>query len=149
MDKCVIGFIFSEDKRFVALIEKNKPPWQRGRLNGIGGKIEDGETPLETIVREVKEESDYETSAAQWAHYARMHGKHNDGDGGPFSVDCFATVGNLGEIKSMEHEEIIIVNTDWLHRWQAKMIENLPWLLFLALDHLRDGRPEFAEIVYP
>jgi 8-oxo-dGTP pyrophosphatase MutT (NUDIX family) len=29
----------------VLLIEKQKPAWQRGKLNGVGGKIEPGENP--------------------------------------------------------------------------------------------------------
>jgi hypothetical protein len=29
------------------------------------------------------------------------------------------------------------------------MIENLPWLIPLALDSLNDGRPHFTESRYP
>ena len=42
----VAGFLFSRDGSLLALILKNKPDWQKGKLNAIGGKIEDGETPL-------------------------------------------------------------------------------------------------------
>lgn len=48
----VAGFMFNEDRTRVALIEKQKPDWQRGKLNGIGGKIEDDESPVEAMTSE-------------------------------------------------------------------------------------------------
>lgn len=41
----------------VLLVLKDKPAWQKGRLNLVGGKIEPGETPEQAAVRELKEES--------------------------------------------------------------------------------------------
>lgn len=41
----------------VALIRKEKPEWQRNKLNGIGGKIEPGETSYAAMVREFREET--------------------------------------------------------------------------------------------
>jgi hypothetical protein len=51
MTKYVVGLAFDDEGR-VALIEKNRPAWQRGLLNGIGGKIEGDEMPVETMIRE-------------------------------------------------------------------------------------------------
>lgn len=47
----VVGFMFSSDKTLVTLIRKNRPKWMNGKLNGVGGKIEIGETPLQAMVR--------------------------------------------------------------------------------------------------
>lgn len=44
----------------VLLVLKNKPGWQKGRYNLVGGKIEKGETPIEAAIRELKEESGLE-----------------------------------------------------------------------------------------
>lgn len=52
----VVGFLFSTNKKEVVLIKKNRPDWQKGLLNGIGGHIED-ETPLEAMKREFLEET--------------------------------------------------------------------------------------------
>jgi 8-oxo-dGTP pyrophosphatase MutT (NUDIX family) len=41
----------------ILVVEKNKPDWQKGKYNLLGGKIEDGETPKEAAERELKEES--------------------------------------------------------------------------------------------
>lgn len=43
----------------VLLVLKNKPTWQNGRLNLIGGKIEPGESPEDAAKRELKEESGF------------------------------------------------------------------------------------------
>ena len=40
MKKYVLTFLFTSDYKNVWLIEKNRPNWQKGSLNGIGGKIE-------------------------------------------------------------------------------------------------------------
>lgn len=42
------------------LILKNKPDWQAGKLNLPGGKVEEGETPQQAIIRELKEEAGFE-----------------------------------------------------------------------------------------
>lgn len=41
------------------LVLKNKPAWQRGRLNLVGGKIEAGETPAQAALRELEEEAGF------------------------------------------------------------------------------------------
>jgi 8-oxo-dGTP diphosphatase len=45
MNKYVVGFLFNSDTNKVCLIKKNRPQWQKGRLNGVGGHIEDGKAP--------------------------------------------------------------------------------------------------------
>jgi len=54
----VVGFVFhSDNSHQVLLINKLRPDWQKGKLNGVGGKIENGETPVEAMRREFKEET--------------------------------------------------------------------------------------------
>lgn len=48
-----IGFITDTEK--ILMLKRVKEP-NRGLWNGVGGKIEDDETPEESIIREVKEE---------------------------------------------------------------------------------------------
>ena len=62
MRSYVLGFCFSRDHSKVVLIAKNRPKWQAGRLNGIGGHVEDGEIPIVAMAREFREESLVEIS---------------------------------------------------------------------------------------
>jgi len=48
----------------ILLILKNKPAWQVGKLNLVGGKIEPGEEPGQAALRELKEETGLEALSA-------------------------------------------------------------------------------------
>lgn len=76
MDTYVLGFAFDHLGR-VALIRKNKPKWQAGLLNGVGGKVEEGETYLQAMVREFCEETGVASEEHFWRHVAVMEGRAN------------------------------------------------------------------------
>ena len=71
----VVGFAFTKDLKRVLLINKNKPEWQKGLLNGVGGKIEGKETPLEAMRREAIEEVGIDVD---WQEKGCMLGTNND-----------------------------------------------------------------------
>jgi len=79
MIEVVLGFLF-DGKGNVALIKKDSPAWQNGRLNGIGGKIERGETPVQAMTREFREEAGAEVLS--WRQFCVM-----TGDG--YCMHCF------------------------------------------------------------
>lgn len=60
MQEYTCGFVFDQYYKRVLLIQKQRPEWQKGKLNGIGGKIEFGETPLQAMLREWYEETHFE-----------------------------------------------------------------------------------------
>lgn len=68
----VLGFMFNADRSEVQLIRKARPEWQAGRLNGIGGKIEDNETPEQAMRREFEEEAGVATKYKEWQHVVTM-----------------------------------------------------------------------------
>lgn len=136
----VVGFMFSSDLKRVALIRKLKPEWQKGLLNGIGGKIEDGECEEAAMIREFFEETGFATSGP-WRHYSNL-----DGDG--FKVTMFACRGDLSRIATREEEKIEIIEIDNIHLSSRGMVENTAWLLGLAMDCLTDGRPHLVEAFY-
>ncbi len=51
-----LGFAFDDVGR-VALIKKQRPMWQYGLWNGVGGKVKPDEPVEKTIVREFEEET--------------------------------------------------------------------------------------------
>jgi len=59
-DKKKYVVIYAHDPTFpdrVLLVQKDRPAWQKGCLNLLGGKVEPGEAELDTAIRELKEES--------------------------------------------------------------------------------------------
>ncbi len=69
----VVGFAFNEDKSLVLLIQKKRPEWQAGRLNGVGGKCEEGERrPRDTMAREFLEETGIKTEPETWTQFAEL-----------------------------------------------------------------------------
>lgn len=65
-----VGFLHNDWE--LALITKNRPEWQAGKLNGIGGHIELGETPHECMVREFQEETG--VLVPKWDHFLTLKG---------------------------------------------------------------------------
>lgn len=139
--KYVAGFMFSRDLASVALIRKAEPEWQRGKLNGVGGKIEEGESSVAAMQREFAEETGWCTSSHIWRHFAALSGPD-------WSLDFYFSKGDLALVDSREEEKIEIIAVDSIAQ-RSDVIENLPWLVGLALDALHDGRPVFATISYP
>ena len=65
-----LGFGYYND--CVVLIKKERPKWQKGFLNGVGGKLEKNETALEAMIREFFEETGQMTTADQWIHAGEL-----------------------------------------------------------------------------
>ena len=55
MRKYVI--IYAYDNNQLIMVEKDRPSWQYGKLNMIGGSIEKDEEIIEAAIRELKEEA--------------------------------------------------------------------------------------------
>lgn len=126
MKKWVLGFFFCGSR--VLLIEKKRPDWMAGKLNGIGGKIEEGEHPLPAMMREFKEETGIETTAEGWRHFGMMNF-----DGG--MVHCYTRRedGFTGFAQSLTDEQVNWYNTFDLH--EEPIIPNLKWLIPMAMDY--------------
>lgn len=120
----VLGFLFTPNYDKVVLIKKNKPAWQSGFLNGVGGKIERGETELAAIIREFEEETGMRIT--NWIPIARMHGDE-------WVVYCFkSTAAKMIEAKTMTSEEIVIMPVNQLD--YSTTIQNLSWLIPICMD---------------
>lgn len=63
MNYC-LGFLTNPEANHVLLMEKHRPAWQAGRLNGIGGKPEGDEASVQAMERECLEETGLEV--ADW-----------------------------------------------------------------------------------
>ncbi len=125
-----LGFIFSPSFDQVLLIHKNRPDWQKGKLNGIGGKIENGEDHVSCMVREVHEETGLLIPIDQWTSVGQFGSD-------TWTVFMFATIytGDCALVESKTDEQVEWVNTDCL---PEIAISNLRWLLPFCIDKLKD-----------
>lgn len=125
----VLGFLFNHAGTYVQLIRKINPDWQKGRLNGIGGKIEDGETPENAMEREFKEETGQEINT--WERVCVMESKD-------WIVHVFrAFKSNIFDFVSMTDE---VVGIDIVSCLDRRCLPGLRWLIPMCLDReLVDG----------
>lgn len=126
----VVGFLFSPCRDYVALIRKNKPAWQHGMLNGIGGKVEEGETPHGAMVREFAEEAGRWHS--EWDCFCNM--RIPQADTRIFFFRAFLR--NEEDIKTVSSRTDEIVGWYFKPDWKPSLnlIPNLRWLIPMALS---------------
>lgn len=125
-ERYVAGFAIRGDDN-VLLVRKNKPSWQHGLLNGIGGKVEGDEGYNAAMRREFREETGLDV--LNWLPFAREHGPG-------YIVMFYRTalmpnmlparpVNDVGE--TLEWHSLRFVDDD-------EVVGNLQWLLPLARD---------------
>lgn len=129
-----VGFIFTPEFRDLLLIQKKRPEWQAGYLNGIGGKVERDETPVFAMTRETMEETGLIVPLDEWRPLARLVTSN------PLLtipevaiVDFFFTTVSSAIITSARDrtdEKLIIIRTRDIQSY--KTIPNLQWLVPLA-----------------
>lgn len=119
----VVGFLFSPKRDAVLLIRKNKPEWQRGRLNGVGGKIEEGELPIDAMIREFQEEAGLLVRA--WLPFHRE--RFTSGAVVHFFAACSS---DIVFARSQTLEEIVMVPTADIGA--LPLLYNLPYLVPMA-----------------
>ena len=133
--KYVVGFYFDSVEfpiKRVALIKKTHPEWQKGLLNGIGGAIEFGETPIDAMIREFEEETDLH--CGDWELFCKYIGDDT-------CVYFFKTFGlSVNKTHTTTDEEVGIYDISELNMETKnngvlnQTVHNLKWLIPLALD---------------
>lgn len=137
MKEYTVGFLFDEELQKVVLIRKTHPEWQKGLLNGVGGKVEEGETPLVAMHREWKEEVDI--GSYVWKHFLTMYFNHAE-------IHYFAATDPEDKLMiplfptpTDEKPEIFRLS-DIL--FSTELVYNLRATLPLAIDYLKHLRTE-------
>ena len=125
----VNGFAFSKDYKKVILMKKEKPEWQKGFLNGIGGKVEKSDSSFKNaMAREFKEETGVYTLPDSWNLFCSIRGKD-------FYLEFFSSQlsdKNFELAKTIELE--IIKKIPIKEVFTYPTVNNLSWLIPLALN---------------
>lgn len=130
------GFLVDENRENVLLIRKSKPEKQKGRLNGVGGKVEEGETFKMAMEREFREEAGMDVSS--WDETVLLTGEH-------YEVQFFWAIGDLSKAVSMTDEKLEIHRLDSLIN-NKELLTNLKWIIPVMFDR-KIGNLHAVELV--
>lgn len=120
------GFMFDASRSQVALIRKNRPDWQAGKLNGIGGHVERCETFREAMAREFEEETGVKHLLNEWYPFAVLRGHGH-------VVSFFRSFSDsVFHVKTKTDEWISLYRVSELER--LPIIPNVHWLIRMALS---------------
>lgn len=125
----VVGFLIDDTREHVILVRKNRPEWQRGKLNGVGGKIEPAEFKHSAMVREFREETG--VLVAEWHHFASLRWE----EGLVHFFRAFRPLVHLEQCRTVtdEHIERHKIHTLGMPgEGLANVTPNLLWLVPLA-----------------
>ncbi len=123
MEKMVAGFAFNKDMDRVILIKKTRPEWQKGQLNGVGGRIGVEEGKYTAMKREFEEETGVLSSEACWNLFFRLTGTDWD-------VFFFYSIMDISKCKSVTDEMVLAIDP---LNMPDNMISNLKWLIPMAM----------------
>jgi 8-oxo-dGTP diphosphatase len=123
--KYVCGFLYDSKRENIVLLKRNSPVSQKGKFNGLGGKVDIGERPLEAMIREFKEEAGI--TVEKWTEFATL--EQNEG----ISYFFHAVSDKFSQVITAEKQEVRIINIqNELH--DLDLITNVRWLILLSLD---------------
>lgn len=121
----VVGFLFDDIGR-VVLIQKNRPAWQAGKINGVGGKVEPEEFPFDAMIREFQEETGVEF--VDWDKFAKLESPRSE----IWVYRGFTTADVVDSVRTMEDEAVVVFEHRYLR--VLNTVPNLQWLIPLALQ---------------
>ena len=123
----VAGFAFTSQNRKVTLIQKQRPKWQRGMYNGVGGRIQEGERPIEAMVREFEEEAGVKVFG--WENFITLV---FEGNQRVYFFRAFLSPEEAVRVRTMTDEPVVQMPVKEITH--LAIISNLAWLIPMALE---------------
>ena len=123
----VLGFIFNYAGD-ILLIEKKRPEWQAGLLNGVGGKIEPFELPKAAMSRETKEETELNIPEDYWRFVCLIEGED-------YQTHVFTCIYDTRSVITTTDENIFVLYKATAVSDIYQKIDNINALI--ELSHLR------------
>lgn len=120
--KYVVGFLLDPTLSKVVLMRKNRPDFQAGLLNGVGGKVEAGETALDAMRREFSEEAGM--SGLEWSDYMHLTTERSE-------ITFFRATGNVHAAVTTTDEPVGVYGVaDVMDRCDT--MPNIRWCIQMA-----------------
>lgn len=121
----VVGFAFDLTKERVALVRKNRPLWQAGKLNGVGGGWDEGESRGEAVRREFREEAGVDVE--NWHFFAESTGRKK-----AHMVHFFWAIADLSQVRTMTDEVIEVHRVRDLD--PSQLVRGVLWRIWYVID---------------
>lgn len=134
MQHYVNGFMVTDlnpTVSFGLFILKNRPAFQAGKWNGIGGKVEADEQIYNAMAREFREETGIHTVPENWLHCVTLYASDA-------VVHFFRSVqaeSVLFSAKTMEDEQVRVLRIKDILTQSYSTLPNMQWILPLCLNH--------------
>lgn len=119
----VVGLCFDLSRNMVVMVHKRSgPQCVIGNWNGVGGKIDPGETPAQAMVREFREETGVEIIEDDWHQYATLNAINYD-------IHFFwAASSSMFQCRTMEKEPIKVWFVPDL-MGESNVMPNMRWMI--------------------
>ncbi len=133
MKNMVCGFLFNEARTHVVLLlKKTGPPAVVGKWNGVGGKVEEGESSSNAMRREFMEEAGVDIGI--WTHFLELNGGSRH-----WQVDFYHAFDDeaFKVARQMEEEQISRFAVGCIS--DIDVVPNLCWIIPMALGHFGDS----------
>lgn len=130
MQQYVVGFVFDHERQRVVLVRKNRPAFQAGLLNGVGGKVESHESSRSAMARECVEECDLKIE--DWNHVASVCARD-------YQIDVYSAVCDLSGARTVTDEAVEIHSVHDVFRLAG--LNNLAMLIAIAIDNSNSHKP--------
>lgn len=153
MKLATLCYVRKDGKTLMVHRIKKENDMHKGKWNGLGGKLEPGETPEECALREIREESGLEVCSLTFKGLLTFPGFANDEDWYAFVFVADDFTGEIAESQEGVLQWIEDGALMGLNLWEGDRIF-LPWLersgFFSAKFVYRDGRlTEHEAVFYP
>lgn len=135
------GALYDTTLNLVVLIRKETPEFQRGFYNMIGGKLEAGETPIQAMIREFKEEANL--TIIDWKPFCVFNSEECE-------ISYFYSTINAEkfvDIKSLTAEQVVIWSIS-KGQHTLPLMANLDWAIPMSLNFARGKSNKLYRIGY-
>jgi 8-oxo-dGTP diphosphatase len=139
MQKYTIGIVFSPDFKQVALIRKQRPDWQKGKINFPGGTCQGEEKPEANIVRKFAAETGMKIDRTHWHRIGILVNAEN------YTCDIFAAVhiaGIHGPLNAPGTPDAEIPAWYDVDALPDNVLSNLHWLVPFGINYFTQGNAD-------